>query len=186
MKVYIAGRIKYERTRFGLDVDIFREPDEYWITRYPEFTFFDHSLIYTGPFTVGCDHGCAHRFDHAVGPTCGDDQIPIDLNKIAGGDNLEQELRRLVIKKTTQGIKDADVVFAWLGSESQLAHGTLAEIGFAAGLNKPIYVGFEGKDSDDTWYAKTLATQTYIARSFKTFFYLALNDHFDSVGESCK
>lgn len=186
MKIYIAGRIKRERTRFGLDVDIFREPEDYWITRYPEFMFDGYPLIYTGPFTVGCDHGCAHRFDHAVGPTCGNDQMPINATRIAGGNDLERDLRRLVIEKTTKGIKDADVVFAWLGSESQLAHGTLTEIGLAAGLGKPIYIGFDCKDSDETWYAKTLATKTYMASSFKTFFGWALQDYLKAVGKSCK
>lgn len=186
MKVYIAGRIKYERTRFGLDVDIYREPESYWITQYPEFLFDGYPLIYTGPFTVGCDHGCAHRFDHAVGPTCGNDDMPVGIAKTASGHVLEYELRKLVIEKTTDGIKDADVFFAWLGSESQLAHGTLTEIGYAAALKKPIYIGYDHKDSDDTWYAKTLATASFAAKDFKHFFGWSLRHHLKFSGKSCK
>ena len=186
MKVYIAGRIKYERTRFGLDVDIYREPESYWITQYPEFLFDGYPLIYTGPFTVGCDHGCAHKFDHAVGPTCGNDDMATGPATVAFGDDLGHELRKLVIKKTTAGIKDADIVLAWLGSESQLAHGTLTEIGYAAALNKPIYVGYDNKDSDDTWYAKTLATSFFVTKDFKNFFRAALFHHLKFKGDSCK
>ena len=186
MKIYIAGRIGYERNRFGLPVDIFRDPDSYWIACYPSFKFSGQYLMYTGPFTVGCDHGCAHQFDHAVGPTCGNDAMQINTHAVASGNDLKKDLRELVIRKTTKGIEHADVFFAWLGSDSQLAHGTIAEIGYAAGLGKPIYIGYGRRDSKETWYAKTLATKTYCTDDFESFFSWALNDHLDMVRPACK
>ncbi len=188
MNVYIAGRIGYERTRFGLPVDIYRHEDEYWITDYPTFVFRSHTLTYTGPFTVSCDHGCAHQFKHAVGPTCGNDSMYLGPDEKIEGYHFQKALRDLVVRKTTQGIKDADAVFVWLSDNSEIAHGTLTEIGYAAALQKPIYIGCTSKDSDQTWYAKSLATRNYCANNleFKTFFAWALSDHLTFVRPACK
>ena len=183
MKVYIAGRIKYERDGFGLDVDISRDQETYWNSKHKEFVFGSYPLIYTGPFTVGCDHGCAHVYDHSVGPTCREDPMPVGHSTVASGHSLKQEMRVLVVNKTTDGIKDAHVVFAWLGADSQLAHGTLVEIGYAVALNKPVYIGHDIKDSDETWYAKTLATKCYATRDFDSFFAQALRDHYISISK---
>ena len=61
------------------------------------------------------------------------DESSVELYSININNDLKKDLRELVIRKTTKGIEHADVFFAWLGSDSQLAHGTIAEIGYAAG-----------------------------------------------------
>lgn len=158
MKIYIAGQIRRERNRFGLPIDCSIAVDDYPILENKVFEFDTLRYEYTGPYTIGCDHGCAHVYDHAVGPVCGDDYFPH-----IEGHGMRIKLRQLVCQQSLSGIDDANIVFAWLGDNSHDAHGTIAEIGYAKGRGKPILIGHMPYDTNETWFVKMMATKTFIA-----------------------
>lgn len=176
LRVYLAGRIARDRTRWGLVTISKADADEYLNAEPIPFECGGKRYEYTGPFTVGCDHGCAHAFDHAVGPTCGDDEFSYMI-----GDTLRDDLRSAVYRKSQTGIKDADVVFAWLGGDANQAHGTLIEIGIAAGLHKPVIVGCLPKSNPGSrnapWFAKEAAWLVVTADDPKTAFCLAMAEY---------
>ena len=175
MKIYIAGRIHKDRSRFGIVNDIARHGDKYHKAEFVDFNFDGRKLTYTGPFTVGCDHACAHAYDHAVGPSCDrfffDDDAPLE------GHGMKDFLRYFVVEKSIAGIQAADFVFAWFGDESEHAYGTIAEIGCARGMCKPIYIGCNPFDSTDTWFAKTMANKLIVADDAKSALKIALDWH---------
>lgn len=177
-RIYIAGRIERSRDRFGLPIDITTSPDDGtdargYLDQQPiPFMFEGRSYTYTGPFTVGCDHSCAHAYDHAVGPTCGQEAF-----YSFSGEEMVDDLRDSVFDKSLDQISSADVVFAWLGDDSHEAHGTLVEIGYAKGLGKLVLIGHKPEDSAETWFAKR-AGKSFIAESGREAFSAAMNWYF--------
>lgn len=153
-RVYMAGRIAKERARFGL-VDCTLDDGDPGLTRIePKPVPFTANIgademrfLYTGPFTVGCDHGCAHNRPHAVGGACfGDDKF-----EHLPGASMDDKLRGLVVRRSITGILNADFVFAWLDRLD--AYGTIAELGFAVASGKPVYTAIPtGVDLSELWF----------------------------------
>ena len=79
----------------------------------------------TGPFFIGCDHGCTHgRSTHAIAGGC--------VQSHYG------EMRDVARRLCLAAIRRSDIVFAWL--DDVTAYGTIAEIGYASALGKRIVV----------------------------------------------
>jgi hypothetical protein len=61
-----------------------------------------------------------------------------------------------VARRCLAGIRDADIVFAWIDDLS--CYGTLVEIGIAWSARKYVFLGFDNAfDSEDFWFAQQLA-----------------------------
>lgn len=114
-------------------------------------------LDLTGPFFVGCDHGCAH------GP---------GSHGITGGCILSDAQEEETVKLCLDAIDRSDVVFAWIDEPD--AYGTLVELGYAKAKGKRVIVAFppetwvRGEDTDldipeprhDMWFLHTMADVT--------------------------
>ena len=76
-------------------------------------------LLYTGPWqAVGSYHGLVHGITDCM--------------------SIEP---RGIVERAQHGIRQCDICFAFLDDDD--CYGTLAEIGYAKGLGKPIVVGVE-------------------------------------------
>jgi hypothetical protein len=174
--VYIAGRIERSRDRYGVvycaldDCDWEKPKDETHLT---EFYHKGCLFLYSGPYTVSCDHGCAHRprgpapaaeallisresgrgtGTHGSGPTCLG-----DYSSGAAADSIH--------KRSFAGIAACDHFFAWI--EDEHCFGTLVEIGYAVALNKPIAIGspFTLPNSGELWFALRCAETRICSKS---------------------
>jgi Nucleoside 2-deoxyribosyltransferase len=109
------------------------------------------SFWYGGPFFISCDHGCAHgRGLHAASGSCG------------GYGNL-LETRSKIWAANRRLIERADNVFAYIDETD--CFGTLIELGYAAALEKPLWVAFGRNVSiekfDDMWMARECGGEGY-------------------------
>ena len=162
ISIYIAGKIEYDRTRYGLvDCSIHEHEEDlrFTVDIAARPFFFEHqNFLYTGPYTVSNDHGTAHRFEHASysGSSYGY-PIPFELS----GASASEKYRRVVLERCRIGICKAELIYAWVNSED--AYGTLAEICFALGLGKRVYVatGPQIGDSTQAWFPLLLANAKY-------------------------
>ena len=104
-------------------------------------------VLWSPPFFVGCDHGCAH------GPSTHGSGV--------AGCTQTATTRSEVARRCREGIDRADHVFAWLADLT--AYGTLFEIGLAVGLGKKTWLYTSAdRDHDDLWFAKHSATDGVI------------------------
>ena len=129
---YFAGKISHTDWRHSLVSQLRNSP---WINPGPATELPIHidgiapGLHYSGPFFTSCDHGCFHGPNtHGVvasyGTHCTGTPYPVPHKQ-----------RFRVATASKYQIHRADIVFAWL--ESETAYGTLLEIGFAHALGKP-------------------------------------------------
>jgi hypothetical protein len=149
--VYLAGRIKEERVRFGL-VDSTLVDTEYLYPSLPEasFTRAGIDFRFTGPFTISCDHRCSHiglasggigtRSHGAASPFC------------SGETDFSFEMINAVFNRSKQGIDEAQVVFAWI--DDYEAFGTIWELGYADAQDKLVVIGcpFDIPNSGELWF----------------------------------
>lgn len=97
-------------------------------------------FIYTGPFFVACDHGCAHGE-----ATHGAARNPCT-------DHYGAPPRWTVPSLCREWIRNADVFFAWI--DDPMAYGTVLEIGWAQMTRKPVYLAFKNEwFADQMWLA---------------------------------
>lgn len=159
--VYLAGKITNhpwrlamipQWNRMGLDEDgdLIRPGIEKQAVCLPN----QKTLNYTGPFYVDMNYG--HSALRPLGPhgsaTQWDDH---------GGGYVNG---RDVVERSIQGIRGADLFFAWIDSED--CFGTLAEIGYAAGLgNKIVVVATKRSLGDSIWFPPYLARVSIDAAS---------------------
>ncbi len=103
-------------------------------------------IDYAGPYLVGCDHGCFHgRNSHGA----------IDWES-----RSDRGQQRATYNLCLKLLKRADVVFAHI--ETADAHGTLFELGCAAG-RIPIFLNFVSESlARDCWFAAQSARQVSI------------------------
>lgn len=102
------------------------------------------SLIYVGPFFVGCDHGCYHR--------------PGNHGAVAGaicrGHDAE---RAAVISRCTSAVDQCDVLLAYI--DQHQCYGTVAEIERAIIGGKHVVVAFApgiaAPDCNEFWFVTT-------------------------------
>lgn len=124
----------------------------------------------TGPFFVGCDHGCGH------GP---------QSHGVTGGCIVTHATQQQTVRLCTDAIEASDVIFVWLDTED--AHGTLVELGYAKGLGKRIVVahppqvtirsdefGGDLAERSDLWFAYSIADVEIAAPSAKEAWELAV------------
>jgi nucleoside 2-deoxyribosyltransferase len=132
----------------------------------PSFTLdIDNALgkfTVTGPiFVSACGHGLAHRGStHAACEdtwTC-DDEEPSESDRAK-----VSAMQAKVHAVNTQRIRNADFVFAFIDEDD--CFGTLAEIGFAHGIGKPVYLLYGGKltpkQRADFWFVEQFAARVY-------------------------
>ena len=157
IKCYIAGRIEQSRKRFGLvDCDLSSSERDSYSTIINErpFTYKGDELIYMGPFTLSCDHGCSHRgrYERDIFGTCNHGSgVPLCEGGISDGvDN--DDMKDLVFYRSFIGIEMCDFMFVWI--KDLECFGSLTEIGFAFGIDKPIYIGIPEKfKENEIWFA---------------------------------
>lgn len=118
------------------------------------FWFGTKEYTYVGPFALGDNHGCLN-----------DNQYHM-IDEFSYGEVTQQD----VVDVCKRQIASADLVFVWLGSDSDKAHGTLAEIGYAKGLGKLVFVASTPADSKETWFAKLLADSWFECEDFISAF----------------
>ncbi len=101
------------------------------VPTHPEFR-------YAGAFFIGCDHSCGHgAATHGCAATDPCD-FAIFNGESAGGCITAPAGRRDVLTASLTGIRATDLVFVWIDADFATAYGTLAEIGYAHALHKPI------------------------------------------------
>ena len=165
---YVAGRIEKDWQRFGLIpcgldepyecVAEIRTPTNYRIFRY------------SGPYTVGCDHGCSH-----AGFTQQDDTKWRDVSDVemvarhatrgtrthgcASSYCVGRISPRDTMCRALDGISKADYVFVWI--KDQECFGTLVEVGYALALKKKIYIAYHPSINPrgELWFAFGAATK---------------------------
>ncbi len=122
------------------------KPDRWPVLTNAVFSRYD----YAGPFFVGDDHGCFHgENSHGVGAQI--NSMHCDL-RTSQHDTL---------KWCMDAIRRADIFFAWI--ECTTCYGTLAEIGYAKALGKPIWLA--GKQelvwsaASPLWFVARMADQ---------------------------
>lgn len=93
----------------------------------------------TGPWMIGCDHGCYHGpASHGMGPA----------GCFAFADHAV--IRHMVLQNAVSQIHAADVVYARIDRDD--CYGTIFELGLAATYSKRIYIDFEGVDPTEFWF----------------------------------
>lgn len=121
MKVYCGGKIAKNDWRHTLFPGL-REKQETLRRDDPE---------YAGPFFIGCDHGCYHGPDtHGMGLNEQHGRMQDCADPAPG--------RQQVADFCLEWLRTADILFVWL--DSLTAFGTVAEMGYAHGLRKPIWL----------------------------------------------
>jgi nucleoside 2-deoxyribosyltransferase len=64
------------------------------------------------------------------------------------------------------GMKECDVVFAWI--ESKDCYGTLVEIGYANALGKPVFIACKDEPDSELWFAFKMDTYFPEVRKFES------------------
>jgi hypothetical protein len=134
LTLYLAGKIGKNDFRHRLVPGLRDSPWDGPVTETPILeNAIAPGLHYSGPWFVGCDHGCFHSpGTHGAiddGENCGSGSPAA----------IPYEKRHLVAFAALWQIKRSNIIFAWI--ESADAFGTLVEIGVATGLKKTIWLG---------------------------------------------
>jgi hypothetical protein len=103
---------------------------------------------YCGPYFISCDHGCFH----------GDDTHGCNANG-EWTDGNHRDGGRVIVDQCLAAIEKADLVFAWIDEAD--CYGTVAELGFAASIATPIWIGGPRRFRD-LWFAYHLADRSYL------------------------
>lgn len=152
--VYLAGKIGMRDWRQSIfpslrDHGPDGRPDE-WCQK-DEFTM-------TGPYFLSCDHGCYHgEGTHGVG--AGQEREGPG-GAFRGCGTYEGHSQHAIASICRDQIYFSDVVFCWLNSPT--AYGTIAELGYARGIGKSIFIAYESGNPvwSDTWFVREFAKKT--------------------------
>lgn len=154
IKVYGAGRIStYAVADWRREVfpDLEGLDDAWFRTNQiaPKQLPVEGRLEYQGPFYVNCT--CGHRCrpdpgTHGSARACSSVSVT----------------RRRIVELCREWIRRSDVVFVWLDDVE--AYGTLAEVGYAAALGKPVWLAEPTipsmEQEDELWFVRSMATVT--------------------------
>jgi hypothetical protein len=169
---YLCGKIRHTDWRHQIVAfDLRSEPYPLYAYRSGQAPVVRHgvgpNLHYSGPYFIGCDHGCYHGPNaHGVGVnkhTCCCEQFD-------DGPELPmpfQEFAPEVSRNCLTSISRASIVFAWI--EDLSAYGSFAEPGFAHSLGKPIWLTWP-KPLPDLWFLQSMAVVTVIAETAQLAF----------------
>lgn len=146
MKIYLAGKITKNGWRRHLVDGLEGVMQEDWI-KVKSLNMITGDE-YVGPFFVACDHGCSH----------GDNTHGADGSCMCDGRDITD---KQVLAKATAGIKACDLFIVWVDGDFQSAYGTIAEIGMAHALGKPIVVvrgaNLPENTASHAWFSLTCA-----------------------------
>ena len=163
---YAAGRIEYSHQRFGLvhcSLDVHGGAENPSVATPVLFQVSNTVLAYSGPFTLGCDHGCAHAAVKAQATYLkgfsGAPKRSNGFGTVSHGSGLcgciacADSGAGDVFARALDGIKKADCVFAWIADHE--CYGTLVELGYAHALGKQIFIAHppEIKPQGELWFA---------------------------------
>lgn len=184
MKVYLAGKITDSDWRSELlsepltlthdpfpnindqhydASDSFNNPHGYTVARVRRWKtlkgVISGGFDYVGPFFTNMEHAGRTPDTHG-------NSFPIfnNIQEIGwehGGDDVFGQ--QVVTQLCLDAINRADVVFAWIDRPD--IYGTIAEIGYARGIGKPVWIGFkrytdyyeDGEINDELWFVRELA-----------------------------
>ncbi len=102
-------------------------------------------LDYTGPYTLGCDHGCYHQYPHAWGAG------------MSGPWTCPEKPDPGIADLCLNAINRSDLVFAWIDTED--CFGTIAEIGYAIAKRKIVYIAGPSLFRE-LWFSYQIADKT--------------------------
>lgn len=157
-KIYLAGKITKNGWRQSI-VDLrscYHGVDYYGFETPPaEWPVIDAgNFYYTGPYFIGCNHGCFHnKGTHGWGSDgyCNSasdfDDKPLTSTPNHG--------LSFVPKLCMAAIKNSDIVYAWIDGAD--CYGTIVEIGYACGVEKLIFIA-SPEYIPDLWFVYALAT----------------------------
>lgn len=172
IKVYCAGKIaKYDwRVKLFPGIQIESQYSPFNEEGEPEgilatSTVRRGEMEYCGPFFIDCSHGCFKgRSTHNVGAW--EDLLGGHGEKSTYCNNGYSPNRKTTLRMCLACIDESDVVFVWL--DQFTAFGTIAEIGYAYALKKPIWLWepWDGYDFEsDIWFARSMASENRHANS---------------------
>jgi len=146
-KIYLAGKMGDRRDDWRSVDNSFADETGYTenLSKPKKLGVYGH--IYTGPFAI--DESGGHDGGHIT--VCGHDS------------EAPEELKKLVLTGALKQISEYDLLFAWLDSKER--YGTIAEIGYAKGLGKEIWIGVKGGDFAlyELWFVKGMADKLVYA-----------------------
>lgn len=155
MKIYLAGKIRANCWRHTIvdglryvfhDAEIEKVAGGFPVLKRAIFDTHD----YVGPFFMSCDHGCYHKDSgHGIGAwdsESGGHGTPYGCSP--HDDELPRRSR--VVQMCLDAIDRADLVFAWI--DDPTCYGTLAELGYAIGKGKRVWVVFDEAEDDGVPY----------------------------------
>jgi hypothetical protein len=169
---YLCGKIEKDDWRHQLvNYELRDEP-------YPLFAYrrgapiiqdgLGKGLHYGGPFFIGCDHGCYHG-PNSHGVSANSEHFCIE--EFDEGPQISppfKEFSTEVTKNCLTSIAHASIIFAWIDDLS--AYGSLAELGYARALKKPIWLAWP-KPLPDLWFIWEMASVTIIAQTASSAFH---------------
>lgn len=160
--IYLAGKVNhtdYRQTSFDLNrlyQDVY-EGEVCQSGAYVKYSPENHQryidaglgglfgLNITGPFFIGCDHGCAH----------GSNQHGSIFSSYYTQKTMT-EAQFNVFHNCIESIRKCDSIFVFLESQDCLtAYGTLAEIGYAKALGKKVVIA--GHYDPNQWFVWNMA-----------------------------
>jgi hypothetical protein len=114
---------------------------------------------YTGPYFIADDHGSYHgEKTHGYGTESG----------TLGCDRVITSSMQLV-HACQKAIDRSHLIFCWLPSETATsAFGTISEIGYAAALDKPVFIATDKDLDPDLWFVAHQAAVIYRASDSDT------------------
>lgn len=116
---------------------------------------------YTGPYFASCDHGCAHN-GLGLHATSSCNTMLEPTIKFHGQEEPNSgfyEWRGRVFGVCQVAILRSDIVIAYIDAHD--CYGTIAEIGYAYGKGKQIYI-FGPEMYDDMWFVYQMSTHGFI------------------------
>lgn len=146
MKIYLAGKISPSDWRGDILLD-YRPGSRFQDEALDPWPLLKNAIFgehdYTGPFFVSDDHGCGHTAN--------------GHGNAAGGcvtHCFEAPSRNFIAKECLRAIDRSDLVFAWF--DDLTAFGTIAEIGYAIGRGKRVWIAYspdkiQDIDASDLW-----------------------------------
>jgi hypothetical protein len=145
-KIYLAGKVDKNDWRHDIvdglsdlcNNNFYNNPDQEWPIIEDAFI---PGYSYSGPYFIGCDHGCSHGENtHGYGPGCGGSDF-YDEVKCRG----DGQRRSHIATQCKKAITRSDYIFAWI--DDLTAFGTLFELGYASALNKRIFLALDESSS---------------------------------------